>query len=280
MSRAHARSTGGRRAYSTIPCGHGTRLTVPGALGTEGIVAAMSIEAATDGAVFDAFLDQVLLPALRPVKPDAVLVRDNLSAHKAGAVRERLDRSECRYRYLPSSSPDLNPMEPAWAKVKGRLREVVVRTAEARHAALGPARDAITPQDAQGFFRVAERRGRVMDVRFQRHLPLAGAEDITIDHAAGRAYISSEDRWKAGKTPQPAGIYGLNLANDRAEPINLTADLPSGFVFHPHGLSLFCGDTDERRLFVINHRGAEDHGVEVFDVDGDRLWYIRTIADR
>jgi arylesterase/paraoxonase len=117
-------------------------------------------------------------------------------------------------------------------------------------------------------------------VRVRRLLPLAGAEDITIDHAAGRAYISSEDRWKAGKTLQPAGIYGLDLADDRAEPINLTADPPSGFVFHPHGLSLFCGDTDERRLFVINHRGAEDHGVEVFDVDGDRLRHIRTIADR
>lgn len=155
MSRTHARSPRGTRAYSTIPCGHWTRLTVLGALGTEGIVAAMSIEAATDGAVFYAFLDPVLLPVLRQIKPDAVLVMDNLSAHKAGAVRERLDRSEFSYRYLPSYAPDLNPIEPAWAKVKGRLREVAARTAEALHAALGPALDAITPQDAQGFFRHA-----------------------------------------------------------------------------------------------------------------------------
>jgi transposase len=155
MVRTHARSPRGTRAYSTIPCGHWTRLTVLGALGTEGIVAAMSIEAATDGAVFYAFLDQGLLPALRQVKPDAVLVMDNLSAPKAEAVRELLDRSEFGDRYPPSYSPDLNPIEPVRAKVKGRLREVAARTAEALHAALGPALDAITPQDAQGFFRHA-----------------------------------------------------------------------------------------------------------------------------
>jgi transposase len=155
MARTHARSPRGMRAYGTVPYGHWTRLTVLGALGTEGIVAAMSIEAATDAAVFHAFLDQVLLPALRRAKPDAVLVMDNLSAHKAGVVRELLDRSEFSYRYLPSYSPDLNPIEPAWAKAKGRLRAVAARTVEALQEALGPALDAITPQDAQAFFRHA-----------------------------------------------------------------------------------------------------------------------------
>jgi transposase len=133
----------------------------PGALGTEGILAAMSVEAATDADVLllripcghCAFLAQVLLPALRQHKPDAVLVMDNLSAHKAKAVRELLDRSAFSYRYLPSYSPDLNPIEPAWAKMKSRLREIAARTADALHKALAPALDAITPQDAQGFFR-------------------------------------------------------------------------------------------------------------------------------
>lgn len=155
MVRTHARSLQGARAYGAIPCSHWTRLTVLGALGTEGILAAMSIEAATDADVFCAFLDQVLLPALRQLKPDAVLVMDNLSAHKAKAVRELLDRSEFRYRYLPSYSPDLNPIEPAWAKMKSRLRELAARTTEALHEALAPALDAITPQDAKGFFRHA-----------------------------------------------------------------------------------------------------------------------------
>lgn len=155
MVRTYARSRQGTRAYGAIPCAHWTRLTVLGALGTEGILAAMSIEAATDADVFSAFLDQVLLPALRQHKPDAVLVMDNLSAHKAKAVRQLLDRSEFRYRYLPSYSPDLNPIEPAWAKMKSRLREIAARTADALHEALAPALDAITPQDAQGFFRYA-----------------------------------------------------------------------------------------------------------------------------
>ena len=155
MVRTHARSLQGTRAYGAIPCSHWTRLTVLGALGTEGILAAMSIEAATDADVFCAFLDQVLLPALRQLKLDAVLVMDNLSAHKAKAVRELLDRSEFRYRYLPSYSPDLNPIEPAWAKMKSRLRELAARTTEAPHEALAPALDAITPQDAKGFFRHA-----------------------------------------------------------------------------------------------------------------------------
>src|SRR5512143_1704661 len=108
MVRTHAWSPRGTRAYGAIPCGHWTRLTMPGALGTEGIVAAMSIEAATAGAVFYAFLDQALPPVLRQLKPDAVLVMDNLSAHKAKAVRELLDRSGFSHHYWPSYTSERN----------------------------------------------------------------------------------------------------------------------------------------------------------------------------
>ena len=80
--------------------------------GPEGIVAAMSIPAATDGAVFCAWLEQVLLPELRRIRPDAVLVMDNLAAHKTQAVRALLDGSGFAYRYLPRYSPDLNPIGP------------------------------------------------------------------------------------------------------------------------------------------------------------------------
>ena len=155
MARLWGRSPRGQRACGAVPFGHWTRLTVLGALGTGGMVAAMAVEAATDGAVFHAFLDRVLLPKLRRIKPDAVLVLDNLGAHKAPAVRELLDRSGFAYRYLPSYSPDLNPIEPAWAKVKSDLRRVGARTAEALHRALGPALDSITARDASGFFRHA-----------------------------------------------------------------------------------------------------------------------------
>lgn len=130
-------------------------MTILGALGLAGIVSAMSIAAATDGAVFHAYLEQVLLPELRRTNPDAVIIMDNLAAHKTTAVRALLDASGFTYRYLPSYSPDLNPIEPAWAKVKGLLRQAAARTVDGLHAALGPALDAITAPDAQGFFRHA-----------------------------------------------------------------------------------------------------------------------------
>src|SRR3954464_5120632 len=120
-----------------------------------GMLATMSIEAATSGAVFLAYLDQVLLPELRRTKADAVLVLDNLRAHKTAAVRRLLDRSGFLYRYLPAYSPDLSPIEPAWAKLKAELRRIAARSAEALHQALRPALDTITAQDAAGFFRHA-----------------------------------------------------------------------------------------------------------------------------
>ena len=155
MARLWGRSPRGQRACGAVPSGHWTRLTVLGALGTGGMVAAMAVGAATDGAVFHAWLDRVLLPELRRTKPDAVLVLDNLGAHKTPAVRELLDRSGFAYRYLPSYSPDMDPIEPAWAKLKSELRRVAARTVEALHQALGPALDTITAQDASGFFRHA-----------------------------------------------------------------------------------------------------------------------------
>ena len=153
MARRHGRSPRGTRAHGTVPHGHWTRLSVLGALGQEGILAAMSIEAATDGAVFHAYLERVLLPALRESKPDAVLVMDNLGAHKTPQVRALLDRSGFAYRYLPSYSPDLNPIEPAWAQVKTELRRVAARTPDALHQALGSALDRVSADNAKAYFR-------------------------------------------------------------------------------------------------------------------------------
>ncbi len=153
MARLHGRSPRGTRALGSAPCGRWERLTVLGALGHEGVVAAMGVEAATGAEVFHAFLDQALLPELRRTKPDAVLVMDNLAAHKSPRVRALLDGSGFPYRYLPAYSPDLNPIENAWAKVKADLRRVGARTTDALHRALGPALAAVTPQDAAGCFR-------------------------------------------------------------------------------------------------------------------------------
>jgi len=137
----------------TAPCGSWERVTLLGALGLEGIVGAMSIAAATDGAVFHAYLEQVLLPELRRAKPDAVLVMDNLGAHKTPKVRELLDRSGFPYRYLPSYSPDLNPIEPAWAQVKAELRRVAARDEDALHQALGTALERVSAENARAYFR-------------------------------------------------------------------------------------------------------------------------------
>ena len=83
------------------------------------------------------------------------MVTDDLAAHESAAVREVLDRAGLAHRYPPSYSPDLNPIEPAWSKLKTRLRAVGARSKEALGAALGPALATITAQDARGWFRLA-----------------------------------------------------------------------------------------------------------------------------
>ena len=154
MTRAYARAARGRRAPGAVPWGRWERLTVLGALGLDGVVACMSVAAATGTAVFLAFVEQVLAPALRD-RPDLIVVLDNLPAHKAQAVRDALDRAGLARRYLPPYSPDLNPIEQAWSKLKGRLRTGGARSREALEAALGPALAAITARDARGWFRLA-----------------------------------------------------------------------------------------------------------------------------
>ena len=153
MTRRHARAAPGARAVGKVPWGHWERLTVIGALTLEGVVTSMSVAAATSGAVFLAFVEQALLPALRG-RPDAIVVLDNLGAHKGERVRQAVAAAKVDCRYLPSYSPDLNPIEPCWSKLKGWLRTKAARTLEALEAELGPALAIITAQDAQGWFRL------------------------------------------------------------------------------------------------------------------------------
>jgi transposase len=94
----------------------------------------------------------VLIPALHRQQPDAIVVMDNLAAHKAKAVQQALDRAGISYRYLPPYSPDLNPIEQAWSKLKAHLRTRAARSLEALEAEPGQRPlDTITVQDAQGF---------------------------------------------------------------------------------------------------------------------------------
>jgi transposase len=104
--------------------------------------------------VFLAFVEQGLVPALRG-RPDAIVILDNLAAHKAEAVRDALDRAGLGHRYLPPYSPDLNPIEQAWSKLKARLRAEGARSREMLEQALGPALATITARDAQSWFCLA-----------------------------------------------------------------------------------------------------------------------------
>jgi transposase len=153
MARLYARAPRGERARGSVPCGGWRRVTLLGALGLGGLVAVMSIEAATSTAVFLAFLDQVLLPELVRHKPEAILVMDNLAPHKAEAVRERIEAAGLRLRYLPRYSPDLNPIEPCWSKVKTMLRAKGARSVEALSQELPGVLNAVSAQNAQEWFR-------------------------------------------------------------------------------------------------------------------------------
>jgi transposase len=155
MARTHARAPRGQRAYGSIPLGSWQRLTVLGALACEGLVATMSIESATSTPVLLAYLEQVLVPKLQQVKPDAILVMDNLRPHRATEVQELLARAGIGLLYLPRYSPEFNPIEHAWAKMKEPLKAKAPRSLEALEEELKPALDTITAKDARGWFRHA-----------------------------------------------------------------------------------------------------------------------------
>ncbi len=151
LTRSHARAPRGRRAVGRVPGGSWRRLTILGAMARDGLVAVMTVAAATTSAVFLAFVEQVLVPALR-ARPGALVVMDNLAPHKAAGVRAALRRAGLEHRYLPAYSPDMNPIEPCWSKLKGALRAAEPRSLDALDDALPGALDTITPDDAQAWF--------------------------------------------------------------------------------------------------------------------------------
>ena len=109
----------------------------------------LAVEGPTTREVFETYLEWVLAPALRPGQ---TVVVDNLSSHKGGRVKEIVEGRGCELVYLPPYSPDLNPIEQAFSKVKGLMRKAEARTREALVEAMGRALDALTSRDARGFF--------------------------------------------------------------------------------------------------------------------------------
>ena len=150
MTRLYARSRDGARIHEAAPQGHWKILTILGAMSSRGMIAAMSIEEPTDTDIFLAYLDHVLCPKLRS---GDVVVMDNLSAHKAQGVRERIAAAGAELLYLPPYSPDLNPIEKAWSKLKLLLRSAKSRTKEALDEALSQLLPQLTPENAEAWFR-------------------------------------------------------------------------------------------------------------------------------
>jgi transposase len=140
----------GERAWGQAPTNRGKNTTLLAALTPEGLLAAMTVEGAANTEAFLTYLDELLCPALRPGQ---TVLMDNLRVHKADAVRERIEACGCRLVFLPRYSPDFNPIEGAFSKLKAFLRRVQARTREALEAALGAGLQTITAQDAQGWFK-------------------------------------------------------------------------------------------------------------------------------
>jgi transposase len=155
MTRLYARALGGARVQESAPEGDWKILTILSAMSTRGIIAAMTVEAATDREIFLIYLDEVLCPQL---ESGDVVVMDNLSSHKVDGVRQRVEARQAELLYLPPYSPDLNPIKKAWSKIKQRLRQAKARTAEALDHAITAAIPEISPDNAQAWFswRIAE----------------------------------------------------------------------------------------------------------------------------
>lgn len=149
MTRQRGRAPRGERVVDHVPHEHWRTLTMIGALGVEGCQAAMTLAGAANAQVFLAFIEQVLVPTLQPGQ---VVVMDNLSAHKAPGVAEAIRWAGAGVLYLPPYSPDFNPIEPMWSKVKQCLRSLTARTMEALENAVGTALRSVTPNDTEGYF--------------------------------------------------------------------------------------------------------------------------------
>jgi transposase len=149
MTRRYGRAPGNERVGEAVPQSHWHTVTLLAALTLRGLEAPMTIEAPTDGDIFLAYLEQVLCPCLRPGQ---VVILDNLAAHKVDGVRALVEKTGARLLYLPPYSPDFNPIEQAWSKIKQMLRAAKARTVETLESALASALTAVTVNNARAWF--------------------------------------------------------------------------------------------------------------------------------
>lgn len=150
LTRRYGRSPRGERLVDTVPGGHWSSLTMVCAILIDRVVAPMVTDGPMNHVVFQGYIDWLLVPHLRP---GDTVVMDNLSSHKSAAVTASIGSTGAKLLYLPPYSPDLNPIEKMWSKVKGYLRAEARRTKRTLTTAIGKALKMITRDDCQGFFR-------------------------------------------------------------------------------------------------------------------------------
>jgi transposase len=146
----HAWSRRGERARWSVPRNRGKNTTLLASMTLEGMGPCLAVVGGATKGVFEAYVGRVLAPTLRPGQE--VVVADNLSAHKGEEVRELVEARGCKLLFLPPYSPDYNPIEEAFSKIKALLRKAEARTREGLIEALGAAISAVTGRDARGFF--------------------------------------------------------------------------------------------------------------------------------
>jgi transposase len=149
LTRLRGRAPRGQRVHAQSPQGHWNITTILGALRLDGSTACMTIEGAADTEVFQAYVRGVLVPTLQP---GDVVILDNLSPHKNEPTLELIRQARAQVLFLPAYSPDLNPIEKMWSKIKNYLRSVEARTEAALLAAIAAALQTISRQDAINWF--------------------------------------------------------------------------------------------------------------------------------
>lgn len=149
MTRTHGRAPRGERLRMAVPHGHWKTTTLVAGLGAAGVVAPWVLDGPINGNAFETYVDKVLVPELR--RGD-IVVMDNLSSHKRPEVRALIEAAGARVLYLPPYSPDFNPIEKAFAKLKALLRKAAERTVEGLWRAIGRLVDLITPAEARHYF--------------------------------------------------------------------------------------------------------------------------------
>lgn len=148
MTRRYGRAPRGQRLVAAVPHGHWKTSTFVAGLRTSGLTAPLVIDGAVNGDIFRAYVEQVLAPTLQP---GDVVILDNLASHKVTGVREAVEARGATLVYLPPYSPDLNPIEQAFAKLKALLRKIAARTVASLWDALGDLLDRFTAHECANY---------------------------------------------------------------------------------------------------------------------------------